>query len=54
VRSRLIEGGAGDLRADLDRLVTQALIPERARLQKEADAARTLRDEWESIKEQYK
>jgi hypothetical protein len=52
VRSRLIEGGAADLRADLDRLMTEAIIPERARLQKEADAAQTLRDQWEAIKQQ--
>jgi hypothetical protein len=54
VRSRLLDGGGDDLRADLDRLVTEALIPERARLQKEADAATMLRDQWESIKEQYR
>ena len=54
IRSRLIDGGAPDLRADLDRLMTQAVIPERARLQKDADAARTLREAWESIKEQWK
>ena len=54
IRARLIDGGAPDLRADLDRLMTQAVIPERARLQKDADAARTLREAWESIKEQWK
>jgi hypothetical protein len=52
IRSRRNEGGAADLRADLDRLMTQAIIPERARLQKDADAARALRDQWEAIKAQ--
>jgi hypothetical protein len=54
IRSRLSEEGTGTLRADLDRLVTEAVIPERARLQKEADSAKALRDQWETIKEQWK
>ena len=54
VRSRLFSDGADTLRADLDRLVTQAIIPERSRLQKDADAGKALRDQWDSIKEQWK
>lgn len=54
VRSRLFSDGADTLRADLDRIVTQALIPERARLQKDSDSGKGLRDQWESIKEQWK
>jgi hypothetical protein len=54
IRSRLSEEGAATLRADLDRLVTQAIIPERARLQKDTDSGKALRDQWASIKEQWK
>jgi hypothetical protein len=55
VLSHLAEDGRAGVRADLDRLVTEGIIPERARLHKEsADAARTMREAWESIKEQWK
>ena len=54
VRSTFFRDGADTLRADLDRVVTQAIIPERSRLQKDADSGRALRDQWESIKEQWK
>jgi hypothetical protein len=54
VRMRPV-GLAGTFGRDLDRLVTEAIIPERARLRREtADAARTMREEWELIKEQWK
>jgi hypothetical protein len=45
------------LRDDLDRLVTQALIPERSRTaatREPQDAVAALRTEWELIKEQWK
>jgi hypothetical protein len=45
------------LRADLDRLVGTALIPERARLRparEQADALRALRAEWDQVKEDWK
>ena len=54
VRSRL-SPDAERLRADLDRLVTQALIPERARTvvaRDLQDALTALRTEWEILKEQ--
>jgi len=54
VRSCLFSDGADTLRADLDRLVTQAIIPERSRLRKDGDAGKALRDQWDSIKEQWK
>jgi hypothetical protein len=55
VLSHLAEDGRAGVRADLDRLVTEGIIPERVRLHKEsADAARTMREAWESIKEQWK
>ena len=55
VRSRLMPDGAVTLRADLDRLMTQGIIPERARLHKGVpDAARVMREQWEQLKEQWK
>jgi hypothetical protein len=46
---------AAQLRADLDRLMTQAIIPERARLHKNIpDAGRIMREQWEQLKEQWK
>jgi tetratricopeptide (TPR) repeat protein len=56
VRSRL-SMDTEKLRADLDRLMTQALIPERARFVVARDqqgALATLKTEWEILKEQYK
>ncbi|MBI4264068.1 MAG: hypothetical protein HY657_06820 [Acidobacteria bacterium] len=44
------------LRADVDRLVTEALIPERARTKparEQQDAVAALRAEWESLKQQW-
>jgi hypothetical protein len=57
VRATLSPQTAEALRADLDRLVTQALIPERARTRPardQTDAANTLRTEWETLKSQWK
>ena len=45
------------LRADLDRLVTQALIPERARTRparEQPDSMAALRAEWDLVKQQWK
>jgi hypothetical protein len=51
-------GPAGSqLRTDIDRLVTEALIPERARARQareQADAAESLRNQWSLVKEQWK
>lgn len=57
VRSTLAPNAAATLRTDLDRLVTQALIPERARLRparEQTDALASLRSEWDLVKEQWK
>jgi hypothetical protein len=56
VRASLSPDSAA-LRADLDRLVTTALIPERIRLRparEQEDAANALRSEWDLIKQQWK
>jgi len=48
---------ASQLRTDVDRLVTEALIPERARARpvlERADAVEALRSEWNLVKEQWK
>jgi hypothetical protein len=45
------------LRVELDRVVTEALIPERARtrpVREQADAAASMRAEWEQIKSAWK
>jgi len=51
-------GPAGSqLRADIDRLVSDAIIPERARShagREQADAAESMRTQWNLIKEQWK
>jgi hypothetical protein len=57
VRATLRPESASTLRADLDRLVTQALIPERARTRparEQQDAAAAYRTDWESVKTQWK
>jgi len=57
VRSYLSPESAATLRADLDRLVAEALIPERARLRPAAEqqlALMTLKAEWELLKDQWK
>jgi hypothetical protein len=59
VRASLSPETISSVRTDLDRLVTQALIPERARLQAAAGLdqqkiASTLTEEWDLIKQQWK
>ena len=57
VRSTLSPDTTSRLRDDLDRLVTQALIPERSRAlgsREPQDAVTALKTEWELIKEQWK
>src|SRR5262245_28617074 len=57
VRSTLSPETTGELRADLDRLVMQALIPERSRVLAVRDpqeAVNALRAEWELVKEQWR
>ena len=57
VRATLRPEAAEALRADLDRLVTQALIPERARtrpVREQPDSLAMLRAEWDLVKEQWK
>jgi len=57
VRSTLSPETAEDLRADLDRLMTQVLIPERARAVVARDpqeAFAALRTEWDMVKQQWK
>lgn len=52
VRAILHPESAGPLRADLDRLVTEGLIPERERA--EPEAAAVLRMQWQALKEQWR
>jgi hypothetical protein len=57
VRSTLSPETTGELRADLDRLVMQALIPERSRvmsLRDPQEAVTALRAEWDLVKQQWK
>jgi hypothetical protein len=56
VRAQLSPETAVALRTDLDRLVGQAIIPERARLRprEQIDADAALRAEWEMVKSQWK
>jgi hypothetical protein len=56
VRAGLEPESADGLRTDLDRLVVQALIPERARLRpprEQAEALVALRAEWDLVKQQW-
>lgn len=58
VRAPLAGDGASALRADLDRLVLQAIIPERVRQMASTDrdrerAAATLRAAWEEVKKEW-
>jgi hypothetical protein len=49
--------GAEQLRSDVDRFVTQALIPERARAHRareQVDPTDAMRAQWESVKEQWR
>lgn len=57
VRAMLSPATADSLRTDIDRLVTQALVPERARLRsqrEQQDAVTSLRAEWDLVKQQWK
>jgi hypothetical protein len=57
VRSTLSPDTTSRLRDDLDRLVTQALIPERSRIvsaREPQEAVAALKTEWEMIKQQWK
>ena len=57
VRSTLSPDTTSRLRDDLDRLMTQALIPERSRtvgVREPQDAVSALQTEWELIKQQWK
>ncbi len=57
VRSTLRPEASAALRADLDRLVSQALVPERARTRPApdpTDALIAMRIEWEAVKSQWK
>ena len=57
VRSTLTPESTTALRADLDRLVAQALIPERARtrpVREQQEATTAFRAEWEQVKEHWK
>ena len=56
VRFGLWPEAAPTARDDLDRLVVQAIIPERARARADnpQDAAKTMLDEWESFKQQWR
>jgi hypothetical protein len=57
VRSTLSPETTAKLRDDLDRLVTQALIPERSRTlvsRESQDATTALKTEWELLKSQWK
>ena len=54
---QLAPGTSEQVRADIDRLVTQALIPERSRARparEQQDVLAALRAEWELFKEQWK
>jgi hypothetical protein len=56
VRAGLRPDRAAAVRADLDRLVTQALIPERARsrpAREQPEATAALRAEWDALKNQW-
>jgi hypothetical protein len=59
VRAPLAPDRGAQLRADLDRIVTQALIPERARRsagrdqEKQLSQATALRDAWETFKQRW-
>src|ERR1043166_5476100 len=57
VRSSLAPATADSLRADLDRLATQEIIPHSLRQRpprEQQDAAASLRAEWEIVKQQWK
>lgn len=52
-----LSGASAQLRADIDRLVVEAIIPERVRsrpVREQADAADAMRVQWETIKSDWK
>ena len=57
VRARLATSRAANLRADLDKLVLEGIIPDRVRLlapDKRAEAESALRADWAVVKERWK
>ena len=57
IRATLRPESSEALRTDLDRLVTQALIPERARAhspREQPEQLAALRAEWDLVKQQWK
>jgi hypothetical protein len=57
VRAGLSPASTDTVRADIERIVTQALVPERSRTRpprEQQDAATAMRAEWEQIKQQWK
>ena len=52
MRAPLATDKGAALRADLDRLVLRAIIPDRARTT--AQSSETLRSQWEQFKERWK
>ena len=57
VRARLAGGSSARLRADLDKLVLEGIIPDRVRLlaqDKRGQAESDLRNEWAIVKERWK
>ena len=57
VRAGLSPATSDSLRTDIDRLVTQALVPERARARpprEQPEALTALRAEWDLVKQQWK
>ena len=57
MRARLIGDRADALRADLDRLVLQGIVPDRVRhlvTEQQAGAESQLKADWELVKEKWK
>jgi hypothetical protein len=57
VRASLAPETAGQVRQDLDRFVTQVLVPDRVRARgsrEPQEASRAMREEWEQLKQQWK
>jgi hypothetical protein len=57
LRATLGSATSAALRSDIDHLVTEAIIPERARtrpVREQADATEAFRSQWESVKQQWK
>ena len=57
VRASLLPATAERLRADVDRFVTEVLVPERARMRparEQTDASAAMHAEWDAFKQQWK